>query len=144
LSPNDSTHDWHVQPICQRPNRLPPERRVFSPERTFEYRAFLPTLLRVRLSSKPLKATRSGALLSTHCAHRISTCFAQAGKLYTSLWSLHLERDRTRLPLLGKHAPEKGQAFSARAEAEAVHLEKDRLEVLAKKAKPFEDPCPRI
>jgi len=24
--------NWHVQPICQRPNRLPPERRAFSPE----------------------------------------------------------------------------------------------------------------
>jgi hypothetical protein len=33
LSPNLSSHDWHVQPICQRPNRLPPERRAFSPER---------------------------------------------------------------------------------------------------------------
>ena len=26
------SHDWHVQPSCQRPNRFPPERRVFSPE----------------------------------------------------------------------------------------------------------------
>ena len=25
------SHDWHVQPSCQRPNRGPPERRAFSP-----------------------------------------------------------------------------------------------------------------
>jgi len=27
-----SSHDWHVQPYCQRPNRFPPEGRAFSPE----------------------------------------------------------------------------------------------------------------
>ncbi len=32
LEPEPSSHDWHVQPSCQRPNRFPPERRVFSPE----------------------------------------------------------------------------------------------------------------
>ena len=31
LCPNPFSHDWHVQPSCQRPNRLPPERCVFSP-----------------------------------------------------------------------------------------------------------------
>ena len=31
LCPNPFSHDWHVQPSCQRPNRLPPERRAFSP-----------------------------------------------------------------------------------------------------------------
>ena len=25
-------NNWHVQPICQRPIRFPPERRAFSPE----------------------------------------------------------------------------------------------------------------
>src|SRR6201981_2330658 len=28
LCPNPFSHDWHVQPSCQRPNRLPPERRA--------------------------------------------------------------------------------------------------------------------
>ena len=31
LRPNSFSHDWHVQPDCQRPNRHPPERRAFSP-----------------------------------------------------------------------------------------------------------------
>jgi hypothetical protein len=31
LCPNPLSHDWHVQPSCQRPNRDPPERREFSP-----------------------------------------------------------------------------------------------------------------
>jgi hypothetical protein len=33
FEPESSSHDWHVQPSCQRPNRLPPERRAFSPGR---------------------------------------------------------------------------------------------------------------
>src|SRR5580692_12167736 len=31
LCPNPFSHDWHVQPSCQRPKRDPPERRAFSP-----------------------------------------------------------------------------------------------------------------
>jgi hypothetical protein len=27
-----SSHDWHVQPCCQRPDRIPPERRVQVPQ----------------------------------------------------------------------------------------------------------------
>ena len=45
LCPNPFSHDWHVQPSCQRPNRLPPERRAFSPGE--------PARMRIRLSSKP-------------------------------------------------------------------------------------------
>jgi hypothetical protein len=33
LCPNPLSHDWHVQPSCQRPNRLPPERRAFRSRR---------------------------------------------------------------------------------------------------------------
>jgi len=33
LMPEFVSHDWHVQPDCQRPNRDPPERRAFSPDR---------------------------------------------------------------------------------------------------------------
>jgi hypothetical protein len=29
--PESVSHDWHVQPSCQRPNRGPPRRREFSP-----------------------------------------------------------------------------------------------------------------
>jgi hypothetical protein len=29
--PEFVSHDWHVQPSCQRPNRGPPKRREFSP-----------------------------------------------------------------------------------------------------------------
>ena len=31
LMPESVSHDWHVQPSCQRPNRGPPERCEFSP-----------------------------------------------------------------------------------------------------------------
>jgi len=49
LCPNPLSHDWHVQPSCQRPNRGPPERREFSPGE--------PARVRIRLSSKPYKHT---------------------------------------------------------------------------------------
>ena len=49
LMPEFVSHDWHVQPSCQRPNRGPPERREFSPGGAAQ--------VRIRLSSKPYKHT---------------------------------------------------------------------------------------
>src|SRR5580704_8916654 len=43
------SHDWHVQPSCQRPNRGPPKRREFSPGGV--------AARANRLSSKPCKHT---------------------------------------------------------------------------------------
>ena len=43
------SHDWHVQPSCQRPNRGPPKRREFSPGGVAR--------MRNRLSSKLYKHT---------------------------------------------------------------------------------------
>jgi hypothetical protein len=51
LMPESVSHDWHVQPSCQRPNRDPPERREFSPGENAR--------VRIRLSSKPYKHTCS-------------------------------------------------------------------------------------
>jgi len=84
--------------------RRPPERDVFSPERsrTNANPSVLETLVRYR------RAT----LLSTHCPHRISTRFSQYGELYTNTWRSFWMRNRTHLPL------QKSSAISARAEAE--------------------------
>jgi hypothetical protein len=49
LMPEFVSHDWHVQPSCQRPNRGPPRRREFSPGELAQ--------VRIRLSSKPYKHT---------------------------------------------------------------------------------------
>ena len=49
LMPEFVSHDWHVQPSCQRPNRGPPKRREFSPGGDARVRS--------RLSSKPYKHT---------------------------------------------------------------------------------------
>ena len=49
LMPESVSHDWHVQPSCQRPNRGPPERREFSPGGN--------AVRRNRLSSKLYKHT---------------------------------------------------------------------------------------
>jgi len=49
LMPEFVSHDWHVQPSCQRPNRGPPKRREFSPGELAR--------VRIRLSSKLYKHT---------------------------------------------------------------------------------------
>src|SRR5580692_8174454 len=67
LCPNPLSHDWHVQPSCQRPNRIPPERREFSPGELAR--------MRIRLSSKPYNHTVRRKNLSTTASHSISTRF---------------------------------------------------------------------
>jgi hypothetical protein len=64
LMPEFVSHDWHVQPSCQRPNRGPPERREFSPGELAQ--------VRIRLSSKPYKHTVLRKILSIIASHRIS------------------------------------------------------------------------
>jgi hypothetical protein len=72
LLPESLSHDWHVQPSCQRPNRTPPERREFSPGELAR--------MRIRLSSKPYQHTVRRKILSTSTSHRLSTCFAHGEK----------------------------------------------------------------
>jgi hypothetical protein len=67
LRPNPLSHDWHVQPSCQRPNRDPPERREFSPVR--RHTSATPTVL------ETLQTYRAAQITSTHASHRISTGF---------------------------------------------------------------------
>ena len=64
LMPESVSHDWHVQPSCQRPNRGPPERCEFSPGELAR--------VRIRLSSKPYKHTVRRKILSIGASHRIS------------------------------------------------------------------------
>jgi hypothetical protein len=64
LMPESVSHDWHVQPSCQRPNRGPPKRREFSPGESAR--------VRIRLSSKPYKHTVLCKILSIGASHRIS------------------------------------------------------------------------
>ena len=71
------SHDWHVQPSCQRPNRGPPRRREFSPGgrlralRPESDKSVRPTQS-IRLSSKPYKHTVRRKILSMLASHRIS------------------------------------------------------------------------
>jgi hypothetical protein len=67
LLPESLSHDWHVQPSCQRPNRVPPKRREFSPGELAR--------VQIRLSSKPYKHTVRRKTLSIDALHRISRCF---------------------------------------------------------------------
>jgi len=123
LCPKPFSHDWHVQPNFQRPNRLPPERREFSPEGS--------TQVRLHPSSKPYNHTLPRKTLSTHAPHRISTCFP------------HKKAGRAQRPLSESQA-RNGMVFRfekhqipAQPKAEDRKLRKElTLEVLALKV-PF-------
>ena len=58
LCPKPLSHDWHVQPSCQRPNHPPPERRAFSParERPETHPTVLETLQTYRAHESPVNA----------------------------------------------------------------------------------------
>jgi hypothetical protein len=75
FQPEPSSHDWHVQPSCQRTDSLPPERALSVQSRD--------TQVRLCLSSKLVQTTRLARPLSTRCDHRISTCFPQHGSCGT-------------------------------------------------------------
>jgi hypothetical protein len=63
LMPESVSHDWHVQPSCQRPNRGPPKRCEFSPGDLAEAK---PTVL------ETLQTYRRGVIPSMIASHRIS------------------------------------------------------------------------
>ncbi len=160
LEPEPSSHDWHVQPSCQRPNRGPPERRAFQSRaenavRGLDARSHTPACPRNR-SRYPFRRC-----LSTRCAHRISTVWAcgvhglgprtptaHPQGLKPSLYGLPVARLKPcpsqdclwQALNAASSAQQNGlphskpMPFSARAEAEVSGLEKDRLEVLAKTA----------
>ncbi len=67
LMPEFVSHDWHVQPSCQRPNRGPPKRCEFSPGECVRAEHE-----RIRLSSKLYKHTVLCKILSIGASHRIS------------------------------------------------------------------------
>ena len=105
FQPEPSSHDWHVQPSCQRTDPLPPERAPSVQSRD--------TQVRPCLSSKLVQTTRLARPLSTHCWHRISTCFPQPGSaprlrgLSSSLSFRTASAGRNLLLALYKHATER-------------------------------------
>jgi len=70
LMPESVSHDWHVQPSCQRPNRGPPRRCEFSPGGAATRAK--PTVL------ETLQTYVRHKILSIDTSHRISRCFPQA------------------------------------------------------------------
>ena len=95
------SHDWHVQPSCQRPNRFPPERRVFSPEGSYVQLSSLRSTGRVRNPSphKKLLCPRNLIkllVLLLACQPIVPTGFP----LEIHIWEL----DRNRLALRDRTA----------------------------------------
>ena len=122
FQPEPSSHDWHVQPSCQRTDPLPPERALSVQSRD--------TQVRPCLSAKLVQTTRLRRSLSTRCWHRISTCFPQSGELNHSLKRSSSRTRRnasptyTTTPMPFRHKPRR----------KSINLKKDHLEVSAKNA----------
>jgi hypothetical protein len=133
LAPEPSSHDWHVQPSCQRTDPLPPERALSVQSRD--------TQVRPCLSSKLVQTTRPARPLSTRWNHRISTYFPQrglcgAGSLTPSgqaqLDSLKLNRSSGHATKrISRTAP---VPFRHKPRRKTIGLRKDHLEVLANSA----------
>jgi hypothetical protein len=142
--PSHFTHDWHVQPSCQRPNRIPPERRVFSPERIVRgldrervWRDESRPTRTILLSSKPLKVTVLPGRLSTYCIHSISTGNQPVESKCRD--ALNARQNTSPAPNC------RNGRISAQAEAEDYGLRKDLYRrFLRKPHKPFEELSPRI
>ena len=118
FQPEPSSHDWHVQPSCQRTDPLPPERALSVQSRD--------TQVRPCLSSKLVQTTRLRRSLSTRCWHRISTCFPQSGELNHSL-----KRSSTRTRRNASSTCTTPMPFRHKPRRKSISLKKDHLEVLA-------------
>jgi hypothetical protein len=141
FQPEPSSHDWHVQPSCQRTDPLPPERALSVQCRN--------TRVRLCLSSKLVQTTRLARPLSTRCDHRISTCFPQPG---SALLKKHCHSEpptrrtcatrgvsRNLLFALFQHATKRISRsapvpFRHKPRRKTISLKKDHLEVLANNA----------
>ena len=141
FQPEPSSHDWHVQPSCQRTDPLPPERALSVQSRD--------TQVRPCLSSKLVQTTRLVRPLSTHWNHRIPTCFPQPRELlafqalsFRAAWQSRL-RDAgvSRNLFLGSlsHATKRisrtpPMPFRHKPRRKTISLIKDHLEVSANNA----------
>ena len=128
--PEFVSHDWHVQPSCQRPIRFPPERRAFSPVliHTSANQAVLETLQPYSAAANPVNL-------------RIPQVFLMISTLEYLLNWIRRERacssSAQRATVCVFHSGGiRKIAISAHAKMEDLKLRKDHLEVLALKV-PF-------
>jgi hypothetical protein len=122
FQPEPSSHDWHVQPSCQRTESLPPERALSVQSRD--------TQVRFCLSSKLVQITRHPQQLSTCCDHRIFTCFPQRGAF--QLFQSTLKRSSVRATKRISHSAP--MPFRHKPRRKTISLKKDHLEVSANNA----------
>ena len=134
--PAPHTHDWHVQPSCQRPNRLIRLSGAASVQRNLKVRA----------------DTRHS---DSFCPRNLFTLPAAA----QSCQPVALTGFPPVLHMAGSSTQQTAEAFCARQNASSAppkqclfgtcrggssQFNKDRLEVLAIDAEPFEELCPRM
>jgi len=149
LNSNNSSHDWHVQPSCQRPIRISAWASRYRSGRIQIW---------IQPSSKPFKNIVLLCGLSIAWFHRISTSRSESRATsceQTKLGSLNAHRSllfRSRTHLPPAPAPE-SFGFSQQPIANnqwpawrdgRYRLEKDHLEVLRRTHKPFAKRCPRM
>ena len=124
LRPEQFSHDWHVQPSCQRPNRSPPERCASVQPEPHQCVSGCPRnsfKLQVPPSPcQPVVLTGFPPVFHNRGATTVGLQWGTVAELHT--------RSRTLFRV-------QTHAFSARAKAEAGSLKKDLVEVRATNAK---------
>ena len=150
LMPEFVSHDWHVQPSCQRPNRGPPKRCEFSPGE-----------LATRANPTVLEILQAYGAMQNPVNRRVPQDFqmiSTAGPFWEA-GAGELPRTRKQVPhrafspirndkLFGRRSEQRATVcssgrnetpLSAHADTEDKKLRKDPLEVLALKV-PFGTP----
>jgi hypothetical protein len=88
FQPEPSSHDWHVQPSCQRTDPLPPERALSVQSRLACVAAGdSPAIFSANLPVLETCTNYASCALTVNPRwHRIFTCFPQLGELYGLLF----------------------------------------------------------
>lgn len=142
MRPSHSSHDWHVQPYCQRPKHDPPEGRTFSPERS--HTSANPSVLET-FQTYRAELLRVNPLCSQdfHLIFTLGSCYRLSRGRLGPCDSGTLKDSNARLPLELWAEIHSAPAHGTR-QRKSSNLRKDHLEVVATNAKPFEELCPRI
>ena len=139
FQPKPSSHDWHVQPSCQRTDPLPPERALSVQSRYAFTRASrdhtnLPVL---ETCTNYAFATITVNPLLAQDFHLFSTARGAKTLIKEELCAHATKRIF--------HLQNNAYAISAQAEAEEHQFEKRSLGGFCeKRIQPFEEPCPRM
>ena len=132
FQPEPSSHDWHVQPSCQRTDPLPPERAL-----SVQSRSMITRASRDHTNLPVLETCTNYA----SCATTVNPKLAQDIHLFSTTGRLQDSLSETRNPTKEElsardetHLPHTPMPFRHKPRRKRIRLKKDHLEVSANNA----------